>query len=599
MKQFAEFCLVALALSCARSSCADQFNRNTDWMAGKIGIFQHHLYNNDTNALAKMRGYDAKAVAAQLKDIGASHFCITLLQVWPNIIAPNATYERFSEGKPGEHCFADDIPAQLVRELKGSGVKLMLYAPGTPPRYDEALCRNMGWKPHPAGNHMDPIATAEGARNWAKVFEEWSVRYGKDVVGWWIDGCFPRSGFTNADVRADIAYPAALKKGNPDAVVAFNPTCELKTYVPQEDYTAGEVNEPFRFPCLGRWVDGRQWHMLTYLYAPMCFPGLVRYTDGEWTEILKPIVARGGCVTLDCGCEFPSGLIPVRYAGQIKRIISAVYGKPMSEEDARGFAIEAAVRRVTDAIDARDTIHVEPAKHKFLYTGYAWGDSRPDASCVRRNAAGEEIWNDAIQATLDRCGHVYLPGRKEPYLVDAPVVMRDGQSFGAAHALAAADGDGGYATMIGALKPGRQAVLSPAKGYAGALLVNAPGARNVRVHGLAFKHADAPVRFDRAEGLVLREVIVRTCTGAAVSLSGVKSFRVDGVRCDACPHDLACAVRADAACSSGLIRNVGMIGDRTLTAVRSAARDTIVEASVGRDEFTGTGVHRAGDAASK
>lgn len=583
--------VLALALLAAGSVSAAAMNRNTDWMAGKIGVFQHHLYNttNAASAFAQMKGYDAKAVAAQLKDIGANHFCITLLQVYPTFISPNAVYARFGEGtsvRPER-----DLPADLIRELKGSGVKLMLYAPATPPRYDKERALRMGWKAHP-NPRQDLLFTRTGAENWAKVLDEWSVRYGPDVAGWWMDGSFPRCGFTNADVRANEIYAPALKKGNPEAVVTFNPTFELKTYVAEEDYTAGEINEPFMVACQGRWLNRRQWHMLTYLFKPMCFPETVRYTDGEWIDCLTPIVSRGGCVTLDGRCEFPSGLIPARYAGQLKRIIAGTYGRPQDADAERGLRIERAVRRVTDPIDAANRMCSEPERHKFLHSGFAWGENRPDASRVRKSASGEEIWTDAIQATLDAKGAVYLPPRVRPYLLDRPVVLRSRQAFGAAHALAGCDGDGGYETAIGPHKPGRQAVLSPAKGYAGRLLVVESGAKDVYVHGLTFADAASPAVATGTDGLVVRELFVRRCRGTVLELANVSNFRIDAIRCDDGPETLACGVRADATCRTGLLRNVQMVNAPEALAVRSAGSDIVVEANLGRIEFTGTGVSR-------
>jgi len=40
-------------------------------------------------------------------------------------------------------------------------------------------------------------------------------------------------------------YAAAAKSGNPKAVVTFNPGVSLKRWTAAEDYTAGELNEPF------------------------------------------------------------------------------------------------------------------------------------------------------------------------------------------------------------------------------------------------------------------------------------------------------------------------------------------------------------------
>lgn len=584
--------LVALVVLGVQVASADALNRNTDWMAGKIGIFQHHLYNttNAASAFEQMKGYDAKAVAAQLQDIGANHFCITLLQVYPTAISPNAVYDAFS-AKADEPRPPRDIPAELIRELKRTDVKFMLYAPAGPARFDKERGVKMGWRIDPRPNR-DLIMTREGAANWAKVLEEWSVRYGRDVAGWWIDGCFPGTGFTNAMIRANESYAAALKKGNPDTVIALNSSFEPRYYVDEDDFTSGEINEPQRVSCYGRWVDGRQWHMLTYLFKPMCFPETVRFTDGEWIDCLRPILSRGGCVTLDGRCEFPSGLIPVRYAGQLKRIIAEFDGKPQTEETRRAAAIERCVRRVTDPLMAANTMCLDPLGHKFLFSGFAWGGNRPDVSRLRMTAGGEEIWTEAIQATLDAKGTVYLPPREKPYLLDGPIVLRGNQAFGAAHALAGCDGDDGYETGTWPHQPGRQAALAPVKGYAGKLLVVSSGAKNVYVHGLTFADAESPAVAMDVDGLVLCEFFVRRCRGTVLEMSNVSHFRIDAIRCDENPETVGCGVHADAKCHTGLLRNVQMVNTPDALAVRSEGSDIVAEANLGRVEFTGAGVNR-------
>jgi hypothetical protein len=55
---------------------------------------------------------------------------------------------------------------------------------------------------------------------WEEVIHEWSARYGKDVAGWWFDGGYRHVHFSGA--IAPI-YADAVKSGNPDAIVAFNP----------------------------------------------------------------------------------------------------------------------------------------------------------------------------------------------------------------------------------------------------------------------------------------------------------------------------------------------------------------------------------------
>ena len=77
------------------------------------------------------------------------------------------------------------------------------------------------------------------------MIEEWSRRYGKDVAGWWFDGSYRWIRFN--DEIAEL-YTAAVKRGNPDAVVAFNEGVRspVRRWTLAGDYLAGEINEPLK-----------------------------------------------------------------------------------------------------------------------------------------------------------------------------------------------------------------------------------------------------------------------------------------------------------------------------------------------------------------
>ena len=49
------------------------------------------------------------------------------------------------------------------------------------------------------------------ARRWAEVIEEWSVRYGDQVAGWWFDGGYEWVGF-NEDIAR--IYAEAARRGD-------------------------------------------------------------------------------------------------------------------------------------------------------------------------------------------------------------------------------------------------------------------------------------------------------------------------------------------------------------------------------------------------
>ena len=555
--------MLAAAICGALSAAADEYNPNTDWMAGKVGILQHYLFSEPADvALPKMRGFDAAAVAEQLSDIGADFFMPTLLQVRPSVAAPNDVLEDLAGRPRGSICSQFDIPAELIREFRPRGIRLVLYAPATPPRHDRELCRRLGFKLY-ADPGRDPIFTRTGAENWGRVLEFWSRRYGDGVAAWWIDGSFPSAGFNAPEVRANEIYAKALKSGNPRAVVAFNPGFVLGKFVEEDDFTAGEINDPLMTVCPARWVQGRQWQLLTYTYQPLMFPNTVRYTDTEWIDWLGPVLSHGGCVMLDALGAVPSGLIPADRAAQLKVVFRAARGEDMPPDVSARLALERRIRRRTDPIDANAREHTHPENPRaFVAVDHARMDCVPDETLVSTNASGEVVWSAAIRKTLSVRGAVYLPPRVEPYLLDSPVVLASGQSLA-----------GG--ALRTPLRDGCAAKVAPASGYSGPLVV-AEGCRDVHVRGPVFCKAKNPLRFSGVDGLSVREVAFRGCGGVAVALKGCMNFRVDAVRVESPAADATTAVVADAASTLGIVRNVSVVGTASVLPVVAAGSDLAV-----------------------
>ena len=135
------------------------------------------------------------------------------------------------------------------------------------------------------------------AKKWAEVIHDWSARYGDKVAGWWFDGGYQWIGF-NDEIAA--IYADAVKRGNPQAIVTFNPGVKLIRWTAAEDYTAGELNEPFETVPTERWVDGSQWHALTYLGSSWSKRD-TRYPANRWADWVSRVAAKGGTVTLDAG----------------------------------------------------------------------------------------------------------------------------------------------------------------------------------------------------------------------------------------------------------------------------------------------------------
>lgn len=294
----------------------------TDWMRdARLGVFTHFLpWNQEQFQLTGK--YDAKAVAKQLHELGVKYFVFTIYQNSGFMNAPNAEYESVTGFAPGEKCSKRDLPMELADALEPYGIRLILYITAQTPNQDAAAQEKFGLSPAP----KDLVLNPEFARKYARVFQEWSDRYGKKVSGWWVDGSYEWCRFSEEIAQI---YSAALKHGNPDAIVAFNPgvkRAEWKT----SDYSAGEINQPFEYSISDRFNEnGQQNQILTFLGtrwgASDC-----RFTVEQWSSWIQSVVDRGGAVTLDACPNMdpkagPIGTLNPEQAAQIKAIRERIH----------------------------------------------------------------------------------------------------------------------------------------------------------------------------------------------------------------------------------------------------------------------------------
>jgi len=289
-------------------------NKNTDWLKdARYGVFMHFL-PSDAASLARVGEFDVEALSRQLETLGAKYFVITLGQNSGFFISPNAAYDRFTGYSPGERCSTRDLPLDLCRALSPRGIRLMLYLPCQTPNQDARAQKAFGL----AQGQRDQPIDLEFAAKWAQVIQEWSDRYGDKVAGWWFDGGYEHVRFNEA---IGEVYAKAVKHGNPKAIMTFNPGVRLIHYTQAEDYTAGELNEPFDVLPASRWVDGSQWHALTYLGSNWSHRD-TRHPTEKWVRWVSAAVAKGGVVTLDMGPNWDpkSGPIGSLVEGQMTQV---------------------------------------------------------------------------------------------------------------------------------------------------------------------------------------------------------------------------------------------------------------------------------------
>jgi hypothetical protein len=313
--------VVAAGLALEASLCAGQAAPSrADWLKdARLGVFMHVLPASDGD-LAKLDAFDVEGLAAQIADAGARYLVLTLGQNSGYFNAPNAAYDRRTGYSPGERCSKRDLPRDLHRALQAKGLRLMLYLPCQTPNQDRRAQKAFGVAEGPKDQPIDP----RFARLWAEVIAEWSTRYGEKVSGWWFDGGYDGVGFSE-----EIAgiYAAAVRRGNPGAIATFNPGVKLVRHTRAEDYTAGELNEPFGFVPASRFVDGSQWHALTFVGSRWGARD-TRFPAGRWQEWFRKVVAGGGAVTLDVGPNWDPKAGPIGSIAEAQLAQVRALGRP-------------------------------------------------------------------------------------------------------------------------------------------------------------------------------------------------------------------------------------------------------------------------------
>ncbi|HXP62308.1 MAG TPA: alpha-L-fucosidase, partial [Dongiaceae bacterium] len=317
MKTAALKLLVGLLLALHWSTPAEPSNANTDWFSqAKYGVFIHFLPSGQAG-LKQVEQFDVKALAGQLEEVGAGYLVLTLGQNSGYFNSPNAAYEKRTGYAAGQRCATRDLPLELYQALQPKGIRLMLYLPCQTPNEDARAQKAFGL---PQGAQDQPIALAF-AEKWSEVIQEWADRYGEKVAGWWFDGGYEHIHFNDAIAAR---YAAAVKHGNPKAIVTFNPGVKVIRWTKAEDYTAGELNEPLQVIPAGRWLEGSQWHALTYL-GDSWMRRNTRFTDEQWVEWARKVTSRQGVLTLDMGPNYdpaagPVGQLAPNQVRQVKAI---------------------------------------------------------------------------------------------------------------------------------------------------------------------------------------------------------------------------------------------------------------------------------------
>jgi len=302
---------------------------------GKYGFFMHYLNSvpssssrgDDTSAGWNRRtdAFDVDGAAKQMAEAGAGFVFLTLGQNSGYYCSPNRVYDRaMGRAKADSLCSSRDLISDFADALGRQKIPLYVYTTAMAPFHCMEAMRKLEAVPpwdcnmH-CGNYGEvrSLATADPRLRkfmaiWNDMHREWSLRWGNRVCGYWIDGAFYRKElYCHSDEPNYGSFTAALRAGNPDALVAFNPGVVYPPFVAApgvDDYTAGEIDDPTMGIPDGPFIDGTQYHVLSFIgksWGDSC----LRYNSRQLVEITRLITDQGGVMTWDIPFRREDGLM--------------------------------------------------------------------------------------------------------------------------------------------------------------------------------------------------------------------------------------------------------------------------------------------------
>jgi len=311
--------VAGLAVWCGVAGAAEA--RGAWFPQAKYGVFIHFLGGgNDWSS--QVDAFNAEAFARQMKEAGAGYVILTLGQNSGYYCSPNAAYSAYCGYEPGDRCSKRDLPMDLINALGKHNIRLMLYLPSRAPQADANAMARLG------DVHEQQPAPQEFTKRWSEVIREWSLRYGKNVHGWWFDGSYNTAGWDDLEKPYNWStWAAACRAGNPDSVLAFNPGTDLQKafsrLTKEQDYTAGEQNVftalPRQFPA----PEGMVWHILAHLGTRWAKADGPQHPDQAMIDYIRTVNAQGGAVSIEVAID-GSGAVYAPHFAQLKAIAAAL-----------------------------------------------------------------------------------------------------------------------------------------------------------------------------------------------------------------------------------------------------------------------------------
>lgn len=305
---------------------AETYDVNADFMAGKYGVFLHYLASKNSDGTTEgwnrsVNSFNVNELAKTAHNVGASWVTLTLTQNDGKYCIPMPELEALTgiTDLGTDRDLVNDLYAALSRY----GIKLMLYwIPGAPAGSDAtaaAIAAKLGATERTGEEKTGDWALNDATvANMTAIMRAVSERYGDTIAGWWIDGCY--DGETNFTAAYATQEAAALRAGNPDALVAFNAGTRYgDCRFPVESYTAGETchylrvkDDPFtNYSASGQYsANGYQRHFLTFLGDNWGKSNCIYATDTLVQHSADNILAKGAAITFDVGVSNDGTIAP-------------------------------------------------------------------------------------------------------------------------------------------------------------------------------------------------------------------------------------------------------------------------------------------------
>ena len=312
-----------------------------DFMRGNYGLMTHWLHSpvdssvedDNLSVLVKewnvrVEAFDVEKLASQVAGTKAKWFILTIGQNTGFYCAPNAAYDEIV-GYPESKCSKRDLFKDLAAELLKYDIKTIAYIPSGAPDKDYQAMEHLEWTDATMRDENGQMLRfsdgyrmydksadhrlANFQRKWERVISEWAKNWGNLCAGWWVDGVyFSDSMYKHEETPNFSSFAAALRAGNPNAAITFNPGIyrfdSPKILSELEDYSAGELNS-LLFTPFGR-VNGRadfaegkigtaQLHILSFLGGNWGQGPAPRYSEDLCRAYTKYIQDGGGGMTWD------------------------------------------------------------------------------------------------------------------------------------------------------------------------------------------------------------------------------------------------------------------------------------------------------------